>query len=101
MSLFELAPGAEDDVWDIWQYLALQAGSEIASRVESELFDAFTNLTQAPNIGHRRTDLTTRPVLFYTLYSYLIIYVPDTSPLQIIAVLHGKRNVKRILADRM
>jgi len=53
-----------------------------------------------PGQGHIRNDLTKRPVLFFPLYSYLVIYQPEVKPTRIIAVLRGKRNVKRILRER-
>jgi len=53
-----------------------------------------------PGKGHRRTDLTKRPVLFWTVRSYQIIYKQGTRALDIAAVLHGKRNIRRILRER-
>jgi len=38
--------------------------------------------------------------LFYKVFSYLIIYQPGSKPLQILSVLHGRRNVARILRQR-
>ncbi len=73
---------------------------EIADRIVSELFEGFCKLADSPAIGHRRADLTRQDVLFYKLFSYLIIYEPASRPLQILAVLHGKRNVSRILKQR-
>ena len=35
-----------------------------------------------PGQGHRRKDLTRRPVLFFPLYSYLIVYQADVDPIQ-------------------
>ena len=54
-----------------------------------------------PGIGHRRADHTSRPVLFYRIFSYLVIYQPGSGPLQILGVLHGKRNVARLLRQRL
>ena len=49
-------------------------------------------------MGYRRDDLTTRKdVLFWPVYSYLIIYRPHTKPLEILRILHGKRDIKNIL----
>ena len=45
-------------------------------------------------------DLTKRPVLFFPLYSFLVVYQPEVRPVRIIAVLRGSRNVKRILKER-
>jgi hypothetical protein len=46
---------------------------------------------------------TSLPVRFWTVTAfpnYTIVYRPDTTPLQIVAVVHGKRDVKEILAKR-
>ena len=47
--------------------------------------------------GHVREDLTSREVKFWPVYAYLIIYDPETKPVQIIRVLHGMRDVQEIL----
>jgi len=57
-------------------------------------------LAEGPLRGHIRPDLTKLPVRFWTLPrypNYMIIYRPDAKPLEIIRILHGRRNVKRIL----
>ena len=46
---------------------------------------------------HSRKDLTKIPVLFFPMYSYLVVYEPEANPIRIMAVLRGKRNVKRII----
>jgi len=66
--------------------------------VEAEIYGAFEMLTQPARLGHRRADLTSHPVLFFTVYSYMIVYRPHT-PLEIARVLHGKRDLKRILEN--
>lgn len=40
-----------------------------------------------PGQGHTRKDLTKRPVLFFPLYSFLVVYQPEVTPLRIMAVL--------------
>jgi plasmid stabilization system protein ParE len=57
-------------------------------------------LAETPGKGHRRPDLTRRNVLFYTLYQYMVVYRAG-APLEIVAVLHGKRHVKRLLSHRL
>ena len=50
------------------------------------------------HIGHRRPDLTTRPLRFQPVRDeYLIAYAPDEKPLWVVAVIHGRRN-PRVLA---
>jgi plasmid stabilization system protein ParE len=50
-----------------------------------------------PLSGHRREDLTDQPVRFWSVYSYVIVYDPDTQPLQIVRILHSARDVRCIL----
>ncbi len=101
MGSFRLSDEALADVHSVWVYLLKRAGLRTADRVVKELFDEFQKLADAPNRGHRRLDLTSKEVLFVRLYSYLIIYEPRTSPVSILAVLHGKRNVRRLLLRRV
>jgi plasmid stabilization system protein ParE len=98
---FQLAEEAILDIDAIWLYLWEREGLETADRIVTELFKAFYRLAEIPNSGHRRPDLTTRPVLFHRRFSYLIAYQPGSRPLRILAVLHGKRDVARILRDRL
>jgi hypothetical protein len=54
--------------------------------------------------GHSRPDITTRSLRFWTLtnpLSKLSSCVPASDgPLGIVAVMHGKRNIRRILKER-
>jgi plasmid stabilization system protein ParE len=98
MTGFILAPDADEDVFQIWAYLFTRAGIETANRVEADLYNTFASLAATPGQGHQRVDLTKDPVLFFTVYQYMIVYRPKT-PLEIVRVLHGKRNVRRILKE--
>ena len=74
---------------------------EAANDVEGRLFATFESLARMPGQGRRRRDLTSKPVLFFPVYSYLIIYRPDTHPLRIYAVLHGAKDVKKAMKSRL
>ena len=87
---------AEDDLRQIWRYLLGEAGLEIANRIQGELVDAFEGLAMTPGKGHKRTDLTSRDVLFLSVYQYMIVY-RRAELVEIVAVLHGKRDLKRLL----
>jgi antitoxin ParD1/3/4/toxin ParE1/3/4 len=56
-------------------------------------------LAEAPGLGHLRDDLTDEPLRFWAVYSYLIVYRPETDPLEIVRVLHGARDVRAVLGD--
>ena len=71
--------------------------------MEQAIYEACSFVAEAPTRGHSRSDLTRRPLRFWTLTrypNYTVVYRPETSPLQVVAVLHGKRNVRRVLKQR-
>ena len=45
-------------------------------------------------------DLTDRPLKFWSVYSYLVVYDPASRPLTIVAVLHGARAVELLLNNQ-
>jgi plasmid stabilization system protein ParE len=98
---FQLTEDAILDIDAIWLYLLAREGVETADRIVAEIFLGFYRLADNPSSGHRRADLTNKQVLFYRVFSYLVIYAPGSKPLQILGVLHGKRNVARILRERL
>ena len=50
-------------------------------------------------MGHTREDLTRRSVKFWSVFSYLLVYDPESKPLTVIAVLHGARDVEQLLKN--
>ena len=96
MSSYVVSPEADEDIFEIWRYLYQKASLDVANRVEEEIYSAFEALDRNPGLGHKRSDLTSHPVLFFTVYSYMIVYRVKTH-LEIVRVLHGKRNVRQIL----
>src|SRR5579862_6434594 len=68
-----LSQEARHDLREIKNYIAMDSIA-IARRVIPEFRQAFRELGKTPGIGHTRQDLTRRPVLFWPVRSYLIIY---------------------------
>ena len=90
------------DLDDIRYYLAEQ-NPDAADRVISEIFDTLRGLVAFPHQGHRRPDLTSRPLRFILVREYLIAYAPEERPLWVVAVMHGRRSprlIASILRDR-
>lgn len=50
-------------------------------------------LAERPGIGRLREDLADEPLRIWPVYSYLIIYRPETRPLQIIRIVSGYRDL--------
>src|SRR5271157_5516188 len=98
---YVLAPEAALDLVQIWRYIKKESSVNIADRVEAAIRDRIVSLAKSPGIGHRRKDLTDEAVKFFPVYSYLIVYRPDTNPLQVVSILHGRRDVEQILKGRL
>jgi plasmid stabilization system protein ParE len=102
MSAYALTPLAKADIFEIWSYIA-EESENAADRVEQAIYDACAFVAEAPMRGHSRSDLTTRRLRFWTLSRYpnhTVVYRPETAPMQVVAVLHGKRNIRRLLKQR-
>jgi len=96
MSGFVLHPDAFADLDEIWEFIAADNLSA-ADRVLEEIHEAIRALVPFPQLGHRRSDLTGRPLRFHPVRDFVIAYAPDERPLVVIAILHGRRN-PRIMA---
>ena len=99
MTLFRLTPQAAADLYDIWTYIASD-NPAAADRVESAIYEACAFIAGGPMRGQARDDLTHLPLRFWTVQRYphyILVYDPATWPTQIIRILHGMRDVKRIL----
>jgi toxin ParE1/3/4 len=97
MSAFVLHPEAYADLDEIWEYIA-DDNLDAADRVLEEIFQTIQSLVDFPHQGHKRPDLTSRPLLFHSVRDYVVAYTPDETPLMVIAVLHGRRNPRVIAA---
>lgn len=100
---FQLTPQAAEDLDAIWWFIAGD-NREAADRVEVEIIAACHRLAKHPLMGTKRQDVTPRPVRFWTITrfpNYVIVYRPETVPLQVIAVLHNKREWKELIEKRV
>ena len=100
MSAYVLGTDAVLDLDDIWNYIA-EDNIDAAERWIAKLFDAFEALAEMPGMGHTRRDLTTYPVRFWPVGTYLIIYRAERRPIEIVAVTQGSRDIPAFLRRRM
>lgn len=98
---YQLTPRALDDLDEIWNYIA-QDKISAANRVESAILSACYSLVRHPMLGTKRIEITSKPVRFWTVPRYpkfIVVYRPETKPLQIVTVVHGMRNLKQLLEE--
>ncbi|MGB7590638.1 MAG: type II toxin-antitoxin system RelE/ParE family toxin, partial [Terriglobia bacterium] len=70
---------------------------DAADKVIADILASIDALVPFPHQGHKRPDLTSRPLRFTVVREYLIAYAPEEKPLWVVAVMHGRRS-PRIMA---
>ena len=96
MSDYRLHEEAREDLDQIWLYLAEEASPDTATRIEDEFFQTFALLDTQPGMGFQRPNLTSRPLRFWIMREYLIVYAPEHDPFFIVAVIQGRRHPRTI-----
>lgn len=92
MRRYLIAPKAQQDLEDIFEYIA--AENEKAARALLQHFThAMDLLASNPLIGHVRSDITRKPVRFWSVRGhYQIVYEPS-NPLKVARVVSSYRNL--------
>lgn len=101
MSRYQLTPQAVDDLFEIWSYIARDSLGA-ANRLEAAVYNACAFLSEGRLRGKTREDITQLPLRFWTVQAfpnYIIVYDPQSDPLQIIRILHGSRDILAILGE--
>jgi antitoxin ParD1/3/4/toxin ParE1/3/4 len=98
MSRFVLTFDASEDLREIIEFIRKDSPNA-ARRVLQEFRETMRKLAQMPGMGHMRQDLADEALRFWPIYSYLIIFRPETKPLEIVRVLRGSRDVLSILSS--
>lgn len=97
MPKFLLTDDAKNDLDNIWYYIAID-NPEAASKVEDEIIKSFYILSENPLIGHKREDITQKPqIRFWSVFSYLIVYDAMATPINILRILSGYRDIPSII----
>ena len=65
------------------------------------LYAAFTRLAETPGMGHHREELADARHRFWTVYSYVIAYRDQIRPVQVIAIIHGARQLEAFFQRRI
>ena len=98
MARYQLTRRAKTDLLQIWNYVA-EENIGAADRLREEFRAAFMRLVEMPYLGHVREELLDATHRVWRVRSYLIIYRPETKPLQIIRIIHGARDLQAIFGN--
>jgi plasmid stabilization system protein ParE len=97
MSGYRLHSEAFHDIDEIRAYIA-EDNPDAADRQVTAIFERIRSLVEAPHQGYRRPNLTSRQLRFALVNEYVIAYAPETKPLFVLAVFHGRRSPRVIAA---
>jgi toxin ParE1/3/4 len=94
MNSYHFTPEADQDLNDIYDFIALRSAAA-AARVIQSLHRACRQLAQFPGIGSACDDLQAGMFAFVS-GKYVIFYRPVGNDVQIIRISHGARDVSSL-----
>ena len=97
MAGFELTELAYGDLTEIEEFITCKENKKLAQGVLDRLLEAMHTLSEIPGMGHSRRDLTDKPVLFWPVYSYLIVYQEYQAGIVVIRVLGVRMDITQLL----
>ncbi|MCP5116426.1 MAG: type II toxin-antitoxin system RelE/ParE family toxin, partial [bacterium] len=90
----------EGDLREIRDHVSKDS-PEAARRLMVRFVAAFRLLARRPELGHVREDLLTSALRYWPAGPYLVIDLADQQPIEILAVVHGARDVPVIVNGRL
>lgn len=91
-----ISEAALADLDEIWLFIGRES-FHAADRIVDELYTAIYRLGENPGLGHLRDDLIEKPLRFWNVHHYLIIYRADVTPIEIVRVVSGYRDLASLL----
>jgi toxin ParE1/3/4 len=91
-----------DDLREIGSRIA-QDNPEAAERFFTAAEEAFETLRQQPGLGRLRSFSLAgiRSWVIPSFQNYIVFYLPTKTEVQVLAVLHGARDVPTVIAGRL
>lgn len=91
MKQYRLSPEAKQDLDDIFDYVAREAGIATAERLIDDITDRLPFLASNPAAGRQREELEAGARSF-PVGSYIVYYRRSPIGIDIARILHGKRD---------
>ena len=96
MADYIISNEAEADFDSILEYIAADS-VQSALDVHARFLEVFRLLAENPEAGHFRDDLTSRAVRFFPVYSYMVVYISGSRPVEIARILGAAQDLESIL----
>jgi plasmid stabilization system protein ParE len=94
---YYLTKKALRDVAEIVGYFHRELSASAADEIERRLLSAFRDLAEGPHLGHQRPELTSQRLLFHSAQPYVVVFRRRKQMVQVLHVIHGKRDITRLL----
>ncbi|MCI0438507.1 MAG: type II toxin-antitoxin system RelE/ParE family toxin [Chloroflexi bacterium] len=95
MASYRASGEADEDLFDIWRYIAVRSSADRADRQGVRFHERFQFLAENPFIGRARPELA--PGLrSFPVGSYLILYRPTDYGIEVVRVVHGSRDIEAL-----
>lgn len=88
---------AETDLIDIWTFVA-EDNPAAADRLLDQIETACIHLAENPNLGPARPDLAAE-LRYFIVGNYLLLYRQTKPGIEIVRVVHGARQLSRLLRE--
>ena len=92
MKRFVLTPTAKSDLRDILSDIA-EDNPDASLKMHGKFLEAFQELGLSPGIGHFHDEFLNRRFRFWNVNPYVVAYAWETSPIRIVSVVHGARDL--------
>jgi toxin ParE1/3/4 len=93
-----LTDQAKDDLTDIWLTIAQRRDEPTADRMNRKILKQCHSHARFPDSGRRRDDLD--PGLrSFPVHPYVVFYRPQEDTILVVRILHGRRDIERIMSE--
>ena len=99
MAQIRISDAANQDLLEIWDHLyelAVYEGSKIHVKVLEQISGVFDTLADSPELGRAREELPGDGLRSFPAHAYVVFYLPISDGVEIIRVLHERRNADAV-----
>ncbi|HEY0386460.1 MAG TPA: type II toxin-antitoxin system RelE/ParE family toxin [Pyrinomonadaceae bacterium] len=97
MATILVTPLAQEDLGDIWGYVA-ESGVERADQLLDLIYEKCQRLAEYPEMGRARHELLV-DLRSFTIKNYVIFYQPTGDGIEVLRVLYGARDIHRVFDE--
>jgi toxin ParE1/3/4 len=97
MNRYKISQLAEQDLEDIWVYLA-QNNQIAADKQIANILNRLPMLAQFPDIGQVRDDLGEK-LRSFPVKPYIVFYIQLDDGIEVVRILHHSRDIDRLFSE--